>query len=62
MDSGLERVRIITPDGPTNYIRPQLKAMTDEEFEIYLDYVYSISSRADMIGAAAHTVDILKKI
>ena len=61
-DSGLERVRIITPDGPTNYIRPQLKAMTDEEFEIYLDYVYSISSRADMIGAAAHTVDILKKI
>ena len=61
-DSGLERVRIITPDGPTNYIRPQLKAMTDEEFEIYLDYVYSISARADMIGAAAHTVDILKKI
>lgn len=60
-DSGLVREQIITPDGPTNYIRPAIKAMTDEEFELYVKYVETISDRQDMIGAAAHTVDILRK-
>jgi len=60
-DSGLKRIKIITPDGPTNYIRPALKAMTEEEFEIYTEYVMSISDRTDIIGASAHTVDILRK-
>ena len=60
-DSGLIRYKLISPDGPTNYIRKTLKKLTDEEFEKYVDYVYSISDRADLIGAAAHTVDILKK-
>lgn len=62
LDSGLIREKIITPDGPTNYIRPTLKAMTEEEFGIYVEYVMSISDRLDQIGAAAHTVDILRKM
>jgi len=57
--SGLKRITIFTPDGPANYIRPALKNMTDEEFELFTDYVYKISERNDMIGAAAHTVDVL---
>lgn len=60
-DSGLIREKIITPDGPTNYIRPILKKMTEEEFEIYIRYVESIAERKEQIGAAAHTVDILQK-
>lgn len=60
-DSGLTRDKIITPDGPTNYIRPAIKSMTDEEFELYVKYVEAISGRQDQIGAAAHTVDILRK-
>lgn len=60
-DSGLTREKIITPDGPTNYIRQVLKSMTEEEFELYIQYVESIAERTDSIGAAAHTVDILRK-
>lgn len=61
LDAGLVREKIITPDGPTNYIRPVLKKMTEEEFEIYIKYVESIAERKEQIGAAAHTVDILRK-
>lgn len=57
----LKRKKIITPDGPTNFIRPELKKMSDEEFDIFVKYVKSIAERQDMIGAAAHTVDILEK-
>lgn len=57
----LDRIKIITPDGPANYIRPVLKGMSDEEFDIFVKYVESIAERQDMIGAAAHTVDILHK-
>ncbi len=60
-DSGLIRYKLISPDGPTNYIRKTLKKLTEEEFEHYIDYVHSIAERADLIGAAAHTVDILRK-
>ena len=58
---GLHRIKLITPDGPANYIRPVLKNMTDQEFDIFVKYVESIAERQDMIGAAAHTVDILQK-
>ena len=61
LDSGLEREKLITPDGPTNYIRPVLKKMSDEEFELYLKYIEAIAERRDQLGAAAHTVDILRK-
>ncbi len=60
-DAGLRRERIITPDGPTNFIRPAIKSLTEEEFELYIKYVETIAERMDMIGAAAHTVDILRK-
>lgn len=59
--SGLKRDIIFTPDGPANYIRPALKSMDEEEFGLFVKYVESISQRADMIGAAAHTVDVLIK-
>lgn len=59
--SGLKRDIIFTPDGPANYIRPALKSMDEEEFALFVRYVESISQRADMIGAAAHTVDVLIK-
>lgn len=60
-ESGFKRIKTVTPDGPTNYIRPVLKAMTEEEFDIYISYVEAIAERQDLIGAAAHIIDILEK-
>lgn len=59
--AGLTRVQIITPDGPANYMRKLLNEMDDETFEEFMRYQLSICERQDLIGAAAHTVDILRK-
>lgn len=59
--SNLKRIKIITPDGPSNYMRNVLNKMDDETFNLYIKYHLSICERQDLIGAAAHTLDILKK-
>ena len=60
-ESGLIRDRLFTPDGPANYIRNNLRDMDEESFELFVSYVETIAERKDMIGAAAHTVDVLIK-
>lgn len=59
--SGLARIKIISPDGAANYIRPFLNQLSDEEFELFIQYHISTCERMDLIGAGAHTLDILKK-
>lgn len=59
--AGLERIKIITPDGPANYLRLYLNQMDKEEFSLFLQYHLATCERQDLIGAAAHTLDILKK-
>ena len=61
-DSGLERIKIISPDGPANYIRPFLNQLSEEEFAYFVQYQMATCERQDLIGAGAHTVDILRKI
>lgn len=61
-EAGLERIKIISPDGPANYMRQVLHTLSEEEFELFLQYHLSTCERQDLIGAAAHTVDILRKI
>lgn len=57
----LKRVKIISPDGPSNYIRSYLNKMDDNTFSAYLDYHLKTCERIDLLGASAHSVDILKK-
>lgn len=56
----VERIKLITPDGPANYLRREVNALDEESFQLFIQYVMSIAERQDMIGAAAHTVDILR--
>ena len=60
-DAGLERVKIVTPDGPANYIRQYLNQLDEEEFEMFYKYHLATCERSDLLGAAAHTLDILIK-
>ncbi len=60
-EAGLTRVKIISPDGAANYIRPYLNRLTEEEFREFIRYHLSTCEREDMLGAAAHTLDILRK-
>lgn len=59
--AGLERVKIISPDGPSDYMRPVLNAMDEETFHIFVEYHLSTCERQDLIGAGAHTLDILQR-
>lgn len=59
--AGLRREKIISPDGPVNYIRPFVNRLSDEDFEHVVEYQMAIAERMDIIGAGAHTVDILRK-
>lgn len=59
--AGLRRLQIISPDGPANYIRPTLNEMDDETFEWFMRYHLATCERQDLIGAGAHTVDIVTK-
>lgn len=60
--SGIERVQLIAADGAANYLRPVLNAMDEETYQLFLAYHLSVCERQDLIGASAHTVDILRKI
>ena len=58
--SDLQREKIIAPDGAANYMRPVLKEMDEETFELFVRYQMSVAERMDLMGASAHTVDILR--
>lgn len=58
---GLKRVKILTPDGPANYIRKILNQMDDETFKLFLDYHFKTCEQKEILGASAHILDILIK-
>lgn len=58
----LKRIKIISPDGPANYIRPFLNQLSEKEFEMFVRYQMAVCERPDLIGAGAHTIDILRKV
>lgn len=59
--TGLHRCQIIAADGAANYMRRELNALTEEEFEHFIEYHLSTCERMDLMGASSHTVDILRK-
>lgn len=59
--AGLTRIQIISADGPANYMRPVLNAMDEETFRTFIRYHFATCERPELMGAGAHTVDILKK-
>ena len=58
--SGLERVKIFSPDGPADYMRRELNAMDQETFELFKNYALEISERPELLGAGSHIVDVLR--
>lgn len=57
--AGVKRIKIISADGPANYMRPILNSMDEETFKTFIDYHLSTCERQDLVGAGAHTLDIL---
>ena len=60
-DAGLTRHKIIGVDGATDYIRTTINKLSEDDFEIYKQYILSISERQELLGASSHIMDILVK-
>ena len=59
--AGLEREKIVGVDGATDYIRPVLNKLSEDDFQTFIKYQESICERPELLGASSHTLDILKK-
>lgn len=57
----IKRVKIISADGPANYMRSILNKMDEDTYKKFIEYHLSTCERMDLIGAGAHTLDILIK-
>lgn len=59
--AGLKRLQIVAADGPANYMRQTLNAMDEETYELFIRYHLATCERPELLGASAHTLDILQK-
>ncbi|MCR5283131.1 MAG: class I SAM-dependent methyltransferase [Lachnospiraceae bacterium] len=59
--AGLERAFIFAADGAANYRRDQLRQLSEEEFELFLRYQLATCCLPELLGASAHTVDVLRR-
>jgi len=59
--AGLARIRTISADGPTNYMREEVTAMDGETFDAFVRFHLATCERPDLLGAGNHCVDILTK-
>ena len=59
-EAGVTRIKIRSADGPANYMRTVLNAMDEETYDTFIRYHLSTCERPELIGAGAHTVDILE--
>jgi SAM-dependent methyltransferase len=60
--AGLKSVKLFTPDGPTDFLRREINAMDDEAFNKYIEYLFTICERGDLLGAGSHVVDVVRGI
>lgn len=57
----LKRIKIVSQDGASDYIRTALNRLNEEEFNLYIQYHLSICERSDLLGASSHLLDIVTK-
>lgn len=60
--ANLSRVKIISQDGPSQYIKKTINKMDDETFDLYLKYHFKTCEKLELLGAGRHVLDILKKL
>ena len=57
----LKRVKILSQDGPAEYIKKSINKMNKEEFDLFMEYHLKTCKRKELLGAGRHILDILQK-
>ncbi len=60
-DFNTERLHFVGTDMVTNFMRPEIDAMEDDFFEMYLRYHFYICERPDLVGISHHFLDVFRK-
>ena len=61
LKSGLKSVMRFAQDGPADYMRRELNAMSEKTFSTFLKYHLSTCEMPELLGASSHVVDVLQK-
>lgn len=56
----LERIKILSQDGPAEYLKKEINSMDDNTYEEFIKYHFSTCERGELLGAGRHILDILK--
>lgn len=59
--ANLRRIKIISQDSVSNYMREYINKLNDDEFELFIKFQLSICERYEMLGLSTHVLDILKE-
>ena len=59
--ANLKRIKIISQDSISNYMREYINKLNDKEFELFIKFQLSICERYEMLGLSTHVLDILKE-
>ena len=59
--SGLKRKKIVAQDGPSDYIRNVINSLSEEEFNLFIEYHLKTCERKELLGASSHILDIVEK-
>ena len=59
--SNVKRIKIISQDGPTEYLKKEINKMDNETFDLYLKYHMSTCERKELLGSGRHILDIIQK-
>ena len=57
----VKRIKLVAADGAANYLRTVLNSLDEESYQKFIEYHLSTCERSDLLGASAHTLDILQK-
>ena len=58
---GLKRVKIVASDLFSHYMKDRMDLWSDEVYDLYLKYHFTVCERGDLIGISNHVMDILVK-
>lgn len=56
----LKRIKIISQDGPSEYLKKVINKMEDKTYNRFIDYHFKTCEDINLLGASRHLLDILK--
>ena len=59
--TNLKRVKVLSQDGPTEYLKKEINNMDEETFNNYFNYHLQTCEYPELLGAGRHILDIVKK-